>query len=142
MNILDSLRPKGSRPSGTRTSGTRSSGGLFSGGRSSGTVNELPLLYVRDAVVFPNALLPVLAATKFCVAAADEAFKSDKLLFVSLLKSVPSDGINDISVHEIGTIAHIVQAVRLIDGTTRLLLDGRRRARQKRSIFRKEYLGA
>jgi ATP-dependent Lon protease len=108
----------------------------------SGTVNELPLLYVRDAVVFPNALLPVLAATKFCVAAADEAFKSDKLLFVSLLKSLPSDGLNDISVHEIGTIAHIIQAVRLNDGSTRLLLEGRRRARLKRTVFRKEYLGA
>jgi ATP-dependent Lon protease len=137
MNILDSLRPKGSRPSGTRSSGT----GSF-GGRASGSVNELPLLYVRDAVVFPNALLPVLAATKFCVAAADEAFKADKLLFVSLLKSLPSDGLNDISVHEIGTIAHIVQAVRLNDGSTRLLLEGRRRARLKRTVFRKEYLGA
>lgn len=132
MNILDSLRPKGNR----------SGGGLPFGSRSSGTINELPLLYVRDAVVFPNALLPVLAATKFCVAAADEAFKSDKLLFVSLLKTLPSESVNDISVHEIGTIAHIVQAVRLNDGSTRLLLEGRRRARLKRTVFRKEYLGA
>ena len=127
MNILDSLRPKGSRSSGAR---------------SSGTVNELPLLYVRDAVVFPNALLPVLAATKFCIAATDEAFRSDRLLFVSLLRTMPADGVNDISVHEIGTIAHIVQAVRLNDGSTRLLLEGRRRARLKRTVFRKEYLGA
>ena len=132
MNILDSLRPKPGRPGGRS----------FFGSHPSGAVNELPLLYVRDAVVFPNALLPVLAATKFCVAAADEAFKSDKLVFVSLLKSLPAEGVSDISVHDIGTIAHIVQAVRLNDGSTRLLLEGRRRARLKKTIFRKEYLGA
>ncbi len=117
MSILDSLRPK--------TDAT-----------------ELPLVYIRDAVVFPHTIAPVLAATNFCVAASETAGKADKKIFVSLLKNIPVDGANDIDVHEIGTICHILQAVKLADGSVRLLVEGLQRARLKRTVFRKEYLGA
>ena len=103
---------------------------------------EVPLVYLRDAVVFPYSIAPILAATKFCVAAADEAGKGNKTIFISLLKKVPVDGANDIDVHEVGTLARIVQAVKLADGTTRLLVEGLKRASMRRTIFRKEYLGA
>ncbi|TFG82166.1 MAG: endopeptidase La [Spirochaetales bacterium] len=117
MSILDSLRPRGD-------------------------AMELPLIYVRETVVFPNALSPVLAGTRFCSTAADVALKADKRVFVSLLKNIPADGDNNIDVNEIGTIAHVVQAVRLADGSVRLLVEGLRRARLKRTVFRKDYLGA
>jgi ATP-dependent Lon protease len=117
MSILDSLRPKGDVP-------------------------ELPLIYVRDSVIFPHTIAPVLVATKFCITAADEASKTDKSVFICLLRSVPEDGANDIDVHEIGTISHILQTVKLADGSMRLLVEGQRRARLKRTVFRKEYLGA
>lgn len=117
MSILESLRPRGDAP-------------------------ELPLVYVRDSVVFPNTIAPVLAVTKLCVAAADEAARGDKNVFICLLRSVPADGANDIDVHEIGTIAHLLQVVKLADGSVRLLVEGQRRARLRRTVFRKEYLGA
>ncbi|HUW70722.1 MAG TPA: endopeptidase La [bacterium] len=117
MSILDSLRPKGD-------------------------ATELPLVYVRDAVVFPHTIAPVLAATKFCVSAADVATASDKTIFIALLKNLPADGANDIDVHEIGTVAHIIQSVKLADGSTRLLVEGQKRARLRRTVFRREYLGA
>lgn len=117
MSILDSLRPKGDAV-------------------------EIPLVYIRDAVVFPHTIAPVLAATKFCVAAADVASASDKTIFIALLKNLPADGANDIDVHDMGTVAHIIQAVKLADGSTRLLVEGQGRARLRRTVFRKEYLGA
>ena len=117
MSILDSLRPKGDVP-------------------------EIPLIYVRDSVIFPHTIAPVLAATKFCMAAVEEASKADKSVFVSLLRSIPEDGANDIDVHEVGTVSHILQIVKLADGSMRLLVEGRRRARLKRSVFRKDHLGA
>ena len=117
MNILDSLRPKGDAA-------------------------EIPLIYIRDAVVFPQTIAPVLAATKFCVHAADMAGQGDKTVFISLLRNLPADGANDIDVHEVGTISHVLQAVKLADGSTRLLVEGQSRARLKRTVFRKEYLGA
>jgi ATP-dependent Lon protease len=117
MSILDSLRPKGDVP-------------------------EIPLIYVRDSVIFPHTIAPVLAVTKFCLAAAEEASKTDKSIFVCLLRNIPEDGANDIDVHEVGTISHILQIVKLADGSMRLLVEGRKRARLKRTVFRKEYLGA
>ncbi len=117
MSMLESLRPKG--------------GAL-----------EIPLVYVRDAVVFPHTIAPVLAATKFCIAASEAAAKADKVIFISLLKSLPAEGANDIDVHEIGTVAHVIQSIRLADGSIRLLVEGQRRGRIKRTAFRKEYLGA
>ncbi|MBN1520758.1 MAG: endopeptidase La [Spirochaetales bacterium] len=117
MSILDSLRPRGDAV-------------------------ELPLVYVRETVVFPGALSPVLAATNFCATAADIALKGDKLVFVSLLKAIPADGANDIDVHPVGTVSHIIQAVRLADGSLRLLLEGRERVKLRRSVFRKDHLGA
>jgi ATP-dependent Lon protease len=116
MSILESLRPKDAM--------------------------ELPLVYVRDAVVFPGSLAPVLAGTRFCSSASDVALKADKLIFIALLKKLPADGANDIDLYEVGTIAHIVQAVRLADGSVRLLVEGQKRARLRRTVFRKEYLGA
>ncbi len=103
---------------------------------------ELPLVYVREAVVFPHTLAPILAATKFCAAAAELSFSTDKLIVIALLRSMPADGANDIDVHEIGTLAHIIQAVKLNDGSTRLLVEGRKRVRIKRTVYRKDYLGA
>jgi len=117
MSILDSLRPRGD-------------------------ALEIPLVYVRDTVVFPHTIAPILAATKFCITAAEVAGKADKLVFISLLKNLPAEGANDIDVHEIGTIVHILQAVKLADGSTRLLVEGQERGRLRRSVFRKEYLGA
>jgi len=117
MSILDSLRPKGDVP-------------------------EIPLIYVRDSVIFPHTIAPVLAVTKFCLAAAEEASKTDKSVFICLLRNIPEDGANDIDVHEVGTVSHILQIVKLADGSMRLLVEGRKRARLKRTVFRKEYLGA
>jgi ATP-dependent Lon protease len=76
------------------------------------------------------------------VAASDIAGKGDKKIFISLLRNIPADGANDIDVHEIGTLAHVLQAVKLADGSIRLLVEGQCRARIKRTAFRKEYLGA
>jgi len=117
MSILDSLRPKGDAV-------------------------EIPLVYVRDAVVFPHTIAPVLAATKFCIVASEVASKADKQIFISLLKNLPPDGANDIDVQEIGTVSHVLQSIKLADGSVRLLVEGQRRARLRRTVFRKEYLGA
>ena len=94
MNLLDSLKPRESV--------------------------ELPLVYVRDMVVFPYALAPLFAATRFSVGAVDAALAADKRIFVSLLKDVFDEKTKDIRVQEFGTVARVLQQVRLPDGSSRL----------------------
>ncbi len=109
--------------------------------RGSSTL-ELPLVYVRDAVVFPKAIVPLLASTKFAVAAVEEALRGEKRVVAALLKSLGDEKSAEIEVHGVATIARIVQQVRLADGSIRLLVEGESRVRVKRTVFRKDHLAA
>jgi ATP-dependent Lon protease len=107
-----------------------------------GVSSELPLVYARDAVVFPKAVTPLLAATKFAVAAVDEALHADKRVVAALLKGIGEEKGAEIEVYPVATIARIVQQVRLPDGSTRLLVEGEARVRVKKTVFRKDHLAA
>ncbi|MEI6388921.1 MAG: endopeptidase La [Spirochaetota bacterium] len=103
---------------------------------------ELPLVHVRDVVVFPKSITPIFAGTKFAVASADESAKTEKRVVISLLKGALDDGKPDIEVHEVGTLVRIIQQVRLPDGSARLLVEGERRVRIKKTAYRKDHLVA
>jgi ATP-dependent Lon protease len=105
-----------------------------------GAALELPLVYTREAVVFPKSITPLLASTKFSIAAVDEALKADKRVVTALLKGLGDEKGSEIEVHPIATVARIVQQVRLPDGSIRLLVEGEARVRIKRTIFRKDHL--
>jgi ATP-dependent Lon protease len=107
-----------------------------------GAALELPLVYTREAVVFPKAITPLLASTKFAIAAVDEALSGDKRVVTALLKGLGDEKSAEIEVHPVGTIARIVQQVRLPDGSVRLLVEGEARVRIKRNLFRKDHLVA
>ena len=107
-----------------------------------GATLELPLVYTREAVVFPKSIAPLLAATKFSIAAVDEAFSGDKRVVTALLKGLGDEKGSEIEVHPIGTVARIIQQVRLPDGSIRLLVEGETRVRIKRTLFRKDHLSA
>ena len=103
---------------------------------------ELPLVYARDAVVFPKTVVPLLAATKFAAAAVDEALRGDKRVVTALLKGVGEEKGAEIEVHQVATVSRIVQQVRLPDGSARILVEGETRVRVKRTVFRKDHLAA
>jgi ATP-dependent Lon protease len=105
-----------------------------------GVTLELPLVYTREAVVFPKAITPLLASTKFVIAAVDVALAADKQVVVALLKGLGDEKGSEIEVHPIGTFSRIVQQVRLPDGSLRLLVEGVKRVRIKRTLFRKDHL--
>ena len=107
-----------------------------------GAALELPLVYVRDSVVFPKSVAPLLAATKFATAAVDEALRGDKRIVAALLKGVGDEKGSEIEVHPVATVARLVQQVRLPDGSARLLVEGESRVRVKKTVFRKDHLAA
>ena len=105
-----------------------------------GATLELPLVYTREAVVFPKAIAPLLASTKFSIAAVDLALAGDKRVVTALLKGLGDEKGSEIEVYPIATVARIVQQVRLPDGSIRLLVEGEARVRIKRTVFRKDHL--
>ena len=107
-----------------------------------GSLVELPLVYSKDAVVFPKSITPLLASTKFSVAAVDESLRGDKRVVAALLKGLGDEKSAEIEVHPVGTVARVVQQVRLPDGSIRLLVEGEARVKIKRTVFRKDHLAA
>ncbi len=107
-----------------------------------GATIELPLVYTREAVVFPKSIAPLLAATKFSIAAVEEALGEDKRVVTALLKGLGDEKGSEIEVHPIGTVARVIQQVRLPDGSLRLLVEGEARVRIRRTLFRKDHLAA
>ena len=105
-----------------------------------GATLELPLVYTREAVVFPKSIAPLLASTKFSIAAVDTAMAADKRVVVALLKGLGEDKGPEIEVYPVATVSRIVQQVRLPDGSVRLLVEGEARVRIKRTLFRKDHL--
>ena len=89
----------------------------------------LPLLPLRDAVVFPTTAMPLYIGRTSSIEALEKAMKADKLVLVLLQKQETDEhpGLEDL--HSTGTIARVVQLVKLPDGTVKVLIEGQQRAR-------------
>ena len=94
----------------------------------------LPLLPLRDIVIFPYMVAPLFVGRSKSVNALSDAMGKDKqIFFVSQKKAtVDSPGENDIS--RVGTVGNLLQLLRLPDGTVKALVEGKSRARVTRFI--------
>ena len=92
------------------------------------TLQELPLLPLRDMVVFPHGVHPLFVGTPSSIAALEAAMNDDKqiLLIAKRDPDVQSPGPDDL--YEVGTIATVLQLLKLPDGTVKVLVEGGNRA--------------
>jgi len=89
----------------------------------------LPLLPLRDIVVFPHMVVPLFIGRDKSVAALEAALAHDRLIFLAAQKDASTNEPVEGDIFRIGTVAHIVQILKLPDGTVKVLVDGRFRAR-------------
>lgn len=89
--------------------------------------NELPLLPLRNTVLFPGVVLPITVGRDKSIKAINESYKSDKLVGVVAQKdsNVEDPGVNDLE--KIGTVARIVKLIKMPDGGTTVIIQGRQR---------------
>ncbi len=95
---------------------------------------EIPLLPLRDVVVFPHMIVPLFVGREKSIAALESAMKDEKGIFMVAQKSAQKDDPGEEDIYQIGTIGIIIQLLRLPDGTVKVLVEGK-----KRGIIR-EYL--
>ncbi len=88
---------------------------------------ELPLLPLRNTVLFPGVVLPITVGRDKSIKAVSDAYKADKLIGVIAQKdsSVEEPVISDLE--EIGTIAKIVKMIKMPDGGTTIIIQGKKR---------------
>jgi ATP-dependent Lon protease len=91
--------------------------------------NVLPLLPLRDIVVFPHMVVPLFVGREKSVRALDEAMTRGRMLVLASQRDAKSDDPNPSDIYELGTIGAVVQLVKLPDGTVKVLVEGKRRAR-------------
>ena len=89
----------------------------------------LPVMALRDAVLFPFAIIPLTVGREISVAAVNEALSGDRLLLVLTQKDPQSENPQPDELYETGGVALIMRMLKLPDGTIRILIQGLSRAR-------------
>lgn len=92
-------------------------------------VNEIPLLPLRDVVVYPHMVTPLFVGRGKSIEALERAMVSDKQVLLVAQKNPQQDDPKEEDLYGIGTIASILQLLKLPDGTVKVLIEGRDRAR-------------
>ena len=117
-------------------------GDASSGERSVSIPPELPILPLRDTVLFPNSFMPLAVARETSVRLIDDAIVGGKLvgIFTQRDASVEAPGQDDL--YEIGTATHVHKMFKLPDGSLRLIVQGLARVRLDRVISARPYLRA
>ncbi|MEY2942108.1 MAG: hypothetical protein RLY97_122 [Pseudomonadota bacterium] len=94
-------------------------------------VNLLPLLPLRDLVVFPGMVVPLFVGREKSVTALEAAMTGDKDIFLVAQLDPACDDPSDDDLYDVGVVATVLQLLKLPDGTVRVLVEGQHRARME-----------
>jgi ATP-dependent Lon protease len=104
--------------------------------------DSVPVLPLRDVVIFPGMITPLLVGRPRSLASLDEAMKGDRLLLVLTQKQMNVDDPAPEDLYEMGTVVKILQLMRLVEGTMRILVEGVSRGKVLRFQKTRKYLRA
>src|SRR3546814_4580558 len=90
---------------------------------------SFPLLPLRDIVVFPHMIVPLFVGRDRSVAALEAAMESDKEIFLVAQLDPGEDDPQRDDLYDVGVIATVLQLLKLPDGTVRVLVEGKERAK-------------
>jgi ATP-dependent Lon protease len=102
----------------------------------------LPVLPLRDIVVFPHMVVPLFVGREKSVKALDEIMKGDKQILLATQKNSVDDDPSPDAIYPIGVLASVLQLLKLPDGTVKVLVEGKGRARLTRFTDREDYFEA
>lgn len=91
-------------------------------------VADLPLLPLRDVVVYPHMVIPLFVGRAKSIAALEEAMAGDKQVLLAAQKVASDDEPKGDDIYGMGTVSTILQLLKLPDGTVKVLVEGGRRA--------------
>ncbi|SEA92538.1 endopeptidase La [Alkalimonas amylolytica] len=90
---------------------------------------HMPVLALRDVVVYPHMVIPLFVGRAKSIKCLDAAMDNDKQIFLVAQKDASQDDPKAEDLYEIGTVATILQLLKLPDGTVKVLVEGSQRAR-------------
>jgi ATP-dependent Lon protease len=105
-------------------------------------IKNVPVLTLRDVVVYPHMVIPLFVGRDKSILALDEAMESDKQVLLVAQRSAEVDDPGADDIYEIGTLATILQLLKLPDGTLKVLVEGGQRALIKKVNLDERYFTA
>ena len=99
----------------------------------------MPLLPLRDVVVFPHMIVPLFVGRERSIAALESAMKDEKSIFMVAQKNAKKDDPSQEDIYLVGTIGIIIQLLRLPDGTVKVLVEGKMRGTIKEYLKNDDY---
>jgi ATP-dependent Lon protease len=90
---------------------------------------RIPMLPLRDIIIFPQMVIPLFVGREKSIAAIEAVMKGDKEIFLSAQKDAKVNDPAPEGIYDVGTIGQVLQTLRLPDGTVKILVEGKRRAR-------------
>ena len=107
-----------------------------------GVLENYPVLPLRDIVVFPHMIVPLFVGREKSIRALEEVMKADKLILLATQKNAADDDPAPEAIFEAGTLASVLQLLKLPDGTVKVLVEGMSRARVKAYVPAEGYFEA
>jgi ATP-dependent Lon protease len=97
-----------------------------------GSIDSYPVLPLRDIVVFPHMIVPLFVGREKSIRALEEVMKQDKYILLATQMNAGEDDPKPDGIYKIGTLATVLQLLKLPDGTVKVLVEGAARAHVRR----------
>ena len=110
--------------------------------RDKGGKEVYPVLPLRDIVVFPYMIVPLFVGREKSINALEEVMRSDKQILLAAQKNAGDDDPAPDAIYQIGTLASVLQLLKLPDGTVKVLVEGTARAKVVRYTENPDYFEA
>jgi ATP-dependent Lon protease len=107
-----------------------------------GDTKSYPVLPLRDIVVFPHMIVPLFVGREKSIKALEEVMRSDTYILLATQKNASDDDPATDAIFEVGTLASVLQLLKLPDGTVKVLVEGAERAQVKKYTDRNDYYEA
>ncbi len=98
---------------------------------SEGTKNPLPLLPLRDLIIFPHMMMPLFVGREKSINALEEAMAKQTDIVLAAQRDAKTNNPEQRDIYDVGTVGTIIQLLRLPDGTVKVLVEGKRRVKIK-----------
>jgi len=107
-----------------------------------GSMQPTPVLSLRDVVVYPHMVIPLFVGRDRSILALDQSMNIDKRIVLVTQRSAEVDEPTEEDLFEVGTLATVLQLLKLPDGTTKVLVEGGERVRIKQFVDENGYFEA
>src|SRR3990172_10050523 len=91
---------------------------------------RVPLLPLRDIIVFPHMVVPLFVGRQKSIKALEEAMNKEKFVLLAAQREAKTNDPGEDDIYQVGTLGNVVQLLRLPDGTVKVLVEGKKRARE------------